>query len=128
MARTDFESSRRNFIRACATSTALLSSGFFAPIASARGNSLLPSRKNAAPLLLNYNENSFGMSRLAVDAAQLATEQSGNRYPDASVEELRATLAELHGVDTAQVIFGNGSTEVIQAVVTMAEGQNAKVI
>lgn len=120
-------SARRNFIRTCATSLALFSTGCMPQTGritrvSAASSSLLPSRKGAERLLLNYNENSFGMSGQALDAAQLATEKFGNRYPDAAVKNLREELADLHGVKTTQVIFGNGSTEVIQAVVTMVEG------
>ena len=68
------------------------------------------------------------MSPQAVAAAQRATRDSGNRYPDASVANLREMLADLHEVDAEQIILGNGSTEVIQAVVTFAEGLGASLI
>ena len=122
------KSSRRDFIRLCGSGTAVLCAGLLPSTSFALDGSVLPSRVNAAPLLLNYNENSLGMSPNAVIAASNATKNSGNRYPDGAVEELRATLASLNGVRPQEVILGNGSTEVIQAVVTMAEGLGAKVI
>lgn len=120
--------SRRDFIRLCGASTALLGSALLSSASSARTTAQLPSRQGAAPLWLNYNENSLGMSPQAVVAAQRATRESGNRYPDVAVENLRASLADLHGVPTEQVILGNGSTEVIQAIVTVAEGRGAKLV
>lgn len=123
-----FTSSRRDFMRLFGSSTALFCSGIVSAKSIAQENAVLPVRVNAPPLLLNYNENSLGMSPRAVSAAMQATENSGNRYPDDAVEQLRETLANLHDINPAQIILGNGSTEVIQAVVTMAEGRAATVI
>ncbi|HVA43016.1 MAG TPA: histidinol-phosphate transaminase [Acidimicrobiales bacterium] len=39
-----------------------------------------------------------------------------NRYPDRAARELRAALAELHGVRTEQIFAANGSNEVIQCL------------
>lgn len=39
-----------------------------------------------------------------------------NRYPDRGVTDLRAALAEMHGVRADQVFCANGSNEVLQAV------------
>ncbi|WP_426572347.1 histidinol-phosphate transaminase [Aquihabitans sp. McL0605] len=39
-----------------------------------------------------------------------------NRYPDRGATELRARLAELHGVDADQVFAANGSNEVLQTL------------
>jgi histidinol-phosphate aminotransferase len=39
-----------------------------------------------------------------------------NRYPDREAKALRAAIGELHGVGPEQVLAGNGSNEVIQAV------------
>ena len=128
MWKTTQQHSRRDFVRLCGSSAALLSAGLLPSAGIARTPAQLPSRQGAAPLWLNYNENSLGMSPQAVVAAQRATRDSGNRYPDAAVEKLRAALADLHGVPTEQVILGNGSTEVIQAIVTVAEGRGAKLI
>ncbi|NNC99228.1 MAG: histidinol-phosphate aminotransferase family protein [Gammaproteobacteria bacterium] len=128
MSQTTFQSSRRNFIRACGSGAAMLGSGLISAPGLARGANQLDLRVNAAPLWLNYNENSLGMSPRATLAAQQATAESGNRYPDDAVATLRETIGNKLDVDPEQVIFGNGSTEVIQAIVTYAEGQSAKLI
>ncbi|MFT5135754.1 MAG: histidinol-phosphate aminotransferase [Arenicella sp.] len=128
MSKTILASSRRGFIRLCGSSAALFYSGMCSAKSAGLENKLLAFRVNAAPLLLNYNENSLGMSPSAVSAAMQATQNLGNRYPDDLVEQLRETLATLHDVSPKQIILGNGSTEVIQAVVTMAEGRAATVI
>jgi histidinol-phosphate aminotransferase len=122
------KASRRHFIRLCGSTAAVLASGSALNVAQARSISPLSFRQGAAPLLLNFNENSLGMSKLAVEAAQYATLTAGNRYPDGAVEKLRESLAKLHSVSVEQIILGNGSTEVIQAVVTAAEGVGSKVI
>lgn len=128
MSNSILTSSRRDFIRLWGSSTAIFCSGIVSAKTATLENTVLPFRVNAAPLLLNYNENSLGMSPRAVNAAMQATENSGNRYPDDSVEQLRETLGNLHDISPEQIIFGNGSTEVIQAVVTMAEGRAATVV
>ena len=43
-------------------------------------------------------------------------------YPDPHAAELTARLAERHGVDPAQVVCGNGSTELIRLVAQLALG------
>jgi histidinol-phosphate aminotransferase len=128
MANSILASSRRGFIQLCGSSAALFYSGIGSARSIADQNTLLPFRENSTPLLLNFNENSLGMSPSAVSAAMQATQHLGNRYPDDLVEQLRETLATLHKVNPEQIILGNGSTEVIQAVVTMAEGRAATVI
>ena len=45
------------------------------------------------------NENPFGPSPLAIEAIKAATAEV-NFYPDNSVTELTARLAEMHGVET----------------------------
>jgi histidinol-phosphate aminotransferase len=66
---------------------------------------------------LNTNESPVAPPTAWRDA--LAAELSRvewHRYPDRSATELRAAIAELHGVDPAQVFAANGSNEVIQSV------------
>lgn len=119
---------RRQFVQSCGSGALLLACGC-APLAAKQNNKIqLASRKNASLLALNYNENSLGMSPKAVAAAQRATELLGNRYPDEDVEALRTRLGKINGVDPEQIILGNGSTEVIQAVVTVAAGRGATVV
>ncbi|MEM7359068.1 MAG: histidinol-phosphate transaminase [Pseudomonadota bacterium] len=128
MAQRVTKTQRRKFIRQCGVAAAVLGSGIITPVSLAKANKALAFRAGQNPLWLHFNENSLGMSPRAVEAAQLATATAGNRYPDDAVAELRETLGKLNGVETAQVIFGNGSTEVIQAVVTLAANRGATVI
>ena len=45
-----------------------------------------------------------------------------NRYPDREATALRAAIADLHGVDPAQVFAANGSNEVLQTVLLAYAG------
>lgn len=101
--------------------------GLSGPVAACNGDTL-PFRKNAPKLLLHFNENALGMSPKALMAAQEAVRKGGNRYADADVSLLREMLAEKHGVPTAQVMLGNGSTEIIRAAVAWAANVGATLI
>ena len=45
-----------------------------------------------------------------------------HRYPDRAATELRAAIAEQHGVDPAQVFVANGSNEVLQTILLAYAG------
>ncbi len=45
-----------------------------------------------------------------------------HRYPDRAATELRQAIAELHGVDAAQIFVANGSNEVLQTVLLAYAG------
>lgn len=120
--------SRRLFLQGMTSVAAFAGTSVLLPGAYGQQNALLPFRDGADQLFLHYNENSLGMSPLALKAAQTEIVQNGHRYPVGSVKLLRDTLAEKHGVSSSQVIFGNGSTEVIGAIVTLAARNGASVI
>jgi len=101
-----------------AGTAAVTASGF--PAAYADGGELLPMRKGAARMLLHFNENSLGMSPKATRAAQQVVASAGNRYADDAVAELTVMLAAKHRVPADWVVLGNGSTEVLKSIVTMA--------
>ena len=63
-------------------------------------------------LKLASNENPFGPSPLAVEAARLALADV-NRYPEAGAPTLRAKLAARHGVAPDQILVGAGSDETL---------------
>ena len=50
-----------------------------------------------------------------------------NRYPDRDATELRAALAQFHGVDPSQVFCANGSNEVLQCLL-LAYGGAGRVV
>jgi len=62
---------------------------------------------------LASNENPFGPSPLALDAARKALER-GELYPDGGCYELRRKLAEVRGLEADQLVVGNGSNEIIE--------------
>jgi histidinol-phosphate aminotransferase len=58
---------------------------------------------------LASNENPFGPSPLAIEAIRRASIDL-HFYPDNDLVELRGALAEIHGVDSDQVMVTSGST------------------
>ncbi len=119
---------RRAFLKGVAGTSLLAGLTINSLPAFAKANNPLEFRIGQAPLLLHYNENSLGMSPKALAAGQQAIALYGNRYVDQSIEQLRSQLAINLGVAEQQVLLGNGSTEVIGAVVAYAASQGAKVI
>ena len=67
-------------------------------------------------LKLNHNANPLGMPPGA-RAAVLEALEEVRHYPRARRGQLRARLAELHGLNDDQVILGAGSTELIRCAI-----------
>lgn len=59
------------------------------------------------------NENPWGPSRRAVEAIR-ETVTGVNRYPDGSSHDLRTRLATDFGIREEQLVFGNGSSELLE--------------
>lgn len=82
------------------------------------------------PLLLNFNENSLGMSPKAKEAV-IAALPGSFRYPDDARSELISNLGIWHKLSDKHVTIGNGSSETIQASVAMlaskAKKENLKI-
>ncbi|KAI1694893.1 aminotransferase class I and II domain-containing protein [Ditylenchus destructor] len=76
---------------------------------------------------LSSNENPLGTSDKA-RAAFATAANSLERYPDASAVELREALAELHGLDAARIIYGNGSDEVLHLAAGAFAGAGDEII
>ena len=64
---------------------------------------------------LASNENPLGPSPAALAAMERAL-QSLHLYPDGNAFYLKRRLAEKLGVETANIILGNGSNEIIEFV------------
>lgn len=94
--------------------------------ASSKVTNILPTPTKEQPLLLNFNENSLGMSPKAQQAIIQELPQAF-RYPDAAREQLIEKIAANHLLTAKNVSLGNGSSESIQAVIQMAiyQGQKA---
>jgi histidinol-phosphate aminotransferase len=67
----------------------------------------------AGIIKLASNENAFGPSPKAVEAARRAVGQ-GQLYPDGGCYALRRELSRVHGLEPGQFVIGNGSNEVIE--------------
>ncbi|MGA3053879.1 MAG: histidinol-phosphate transaminase [Candidatus Korobacteraceae bacterium] len=72
------------------------------------------------------NENPFGPSPLAIEAIKAAAREV-NFYPDNAVTELTARLAEIHGIETGQILVTAGSSALldIMARTLLGPGLNA---
>lgn len=62
---------------------------------------------------LNTNENPYGPSPKVLEALRAEVGDSLRLYPDPNADQLRAAIAEFHGVSPRQVFVGNGSDEVL---------------
>jgi len=124
--------SRRTFIKALGYGTALAATTGYSGLlfAKTKAGSQAPVilRKSTELLQLNYNENSLGMSSNAMQAANEAISKYGNRYAMDLYYDFLGTLAQYHDVSKEQLLIGNGSTEILSAVVTYAASQGAVVI
>ncbi|HEY0124665.1 MAG TPA: histidinol-phosphate transaminase [Rhizobium sp.] len=61
---------------------------------------------------LSSNETPFGASPKAMEAFRGAAEHL-ERYPDGQAKELRQAIADVHGLNTANILCGNGSDELL---------------
>lgn len=76
---------------------------------------------------LASNENSLGPSPRAVAAVKKALKDI-NRYPDGSCYYLRGRLAEKLGVKPGNLIFGNGSDEIMSIIVHTFMNQDEEAV
>ena len=76
---------------------------------------------------LASNENPYGPSPLVLKAIQAEAHQI-NRYPDGNCFYLRQALAKQLQIKEEQIIFGNGSDEIIVMVLRAFVGEEDEVI
>lgn len=79
------------------------------------------------PLLLCFNENPFGMSRKAKEAAGRALE-AASRYPFIRNEALREACARFMGGKPENIMMTYGSAEAIRASIEAYLGENPQVV
>lgn len=77
------------------------------------------------PLLLNFNENSLGMSPNAQKAI-IAALPNAFRYPDDARSELISELGKEFKLSDKHITLGNGSSETIQAAVQFVANKAQK--
>lgn len=73
----------------------------------------LPKGFSDKTVILNSNENPYGPSKKAI-AAMKRSLSAAARYPDALIDEMRDTVARLHGVSAEQVALGCGSGDILR--------------
>lgn len=76
---------------------------------------------------LSSNENPYGCS----DAAKQAHSKSGlnlHRYPVTDHSDLRAAIADVHGLDADRILCGAGSDEILQFIAQCYAGPGDEVI
>lgn len=76
---------------------------------------------------LGANENPYGPGPAAREAMVRALEQV-SRYPDPRAAALRHAVARHHGVDGAQLVFGNGSHELLMLLAQCFAGPQQAVM
>src|SRR5688572_20016919 len=76
---------------------------------------------------LGSNENPYGPSP-AARMAILDQLHGLHRYPDPLGLDLKRALAALHGVDTAQILLGNGSHELLMQLAQVFAGPGDEVV
>jgi histidinol-phosphate aminotransferase len=88
-------------------------------------------KSTAAPgkrvIKLSSNESPLGPSPKAL-AAYAAHAEKLHRYPDSAHADLRAAIAEVHGVDAARLVCGAGSDELIGLLVHAYAGEGDEVL
>lgn len=81
------------------------------------------------PVKLNQNENPFGVPPAIVEETlRRAAGRDWARYPDFVPAELQATLARFAGWRPEGVVVGNGSNEIIQALLMVLVAPGAAVV
>ena len=76
---------------------------------------------------LSANENPFGPSPKVIEAVRESA-AGLHRYPSTDHASLRAAIADVHGLDPAQIICGVGSDEVLQFVLHAFAGVGDEVV
>ena len=118
--------SRRNFLGTLGLGATAAAVGFtgFEPIAFGE-----PPRASTpgGPILLNANENAYGMfpsvEKAAAEGLRLA-----NRYPFKIYNDMVERIAAYNKVSSKQVLLGNGSTEVLAMASRAFTGPGRKLI
>jgi histidinol-phosphate aminotransferase len=83
--------------------------------------------RQSGPLRLMYNENPLGLSPRAWQAV-LDAKGYANLYPEEQHEKLVTMLAERLGVKPANLVVGNGSTEILQMAIQAAAGPGVPLV
>lgn len=89
------------------------------------GASQVPGIENV--IKLSSNENPFGPSDKAREAVIRAAHNL-HRYPNTDHAGLRHAIGEVHGLDPARIICGNGSDEILHLLAQCYAGPDSEVL
>ncbi len=91
-----------------------------------RAYSLTPER---ARVKINQNENAWDAPRaIKRETLRRVRTRAWSRYPDFTPDNLRASLAAFAGWKPDGILVGNGSNELIQALLMVTVGENKQVM
>ncbi|WP_432642572.1 pyridoxal phosphate-dependent aminotransferase [Acidaminococcus sp.] len=81
-----------------------------------------------ADIIVNANETNWDMTpELRLELGQRLAEHAFNRYPSMHGEDLCAAIGETLGFDPAQVVLGNGSSELLEKACYAFGGPGRKI-
>ena len=81
----------------------------------------------ARAIKLSANESALGPSPKAIEAMQAALADS-HRYPDGGADRLRAAIGERFSLDSARIVCGSGSDELIHLLIAAYAGPGDEVL
>src|SRR5438874_8376611 len=86
-------------------------------------------RPDRASSKINQNENPWDApGRIKEETLRRMTQRQWSRYPDFVPQELQEKLAEFAGWTSRGIIAGNGSNELIQALLMVTIGEGKRVL
>lgn len=93
------------------------------------GHDLVALRRRFGPRLVELGANEHPAGPAPAARAALAAALAGvHRYPDPRAGELRAALAARHGISGAEIVFGNGSHELLMQLGQAFSGPGSEVV
>jgi histidinol-phosphate aminotransferase len=116
---------RRNFVRVLGSGVAYASLKPSTVFTAPRVARTVPS--NAELIRLSANENPYGPSPAALKAMTDAFSVAW-RYPDEHADALVLELARVNGVNSENILLGNGSGEVLKLAAAAFTGPNKRLV
>ncbi|WP_025821534.1 pyridoxal phosphate-dependent aminotransferase [Shewanella marina] len=115
---------RRSFIKAAVATSSLALIGCQTQTTAKPAISAANSNPTIA---LNYNENALGLPPSVSRALAEALPQAF-RYPDNAKSELIAAIADTHQLQAQQIIYGNGSSQILKIAVDTFASDDAQLV
>lgn len=112
----DLQLNRRQWLKAGVMAASGLVLGTDLPVCSRDSFFPFPADKQEESVILNRNENPYGLSEAAREAIIRAMDKS-NRYPHVHYQDLRKMIARQEDISPEHIILGAGSTEVMSMAI-----------